>query len=343
MVGAVVARRGRVVGEGWHREAGGPHAEVEALAAAGSRAKGATLYVNLEPCAHTGRTPPCTEAVIAAGIARVVACHRDPDVRVAGKGFARLRKAGIEVEHGLLVEEAVRLNLAFLTSVLRGRPAVTLKWAMSADGKIATAAGESRWISSPEGRRESLRLREEHDAIAVGVGTVLADDPLLTRRLGRARGPNLRVVMDRRLRTPAAARLLAEPGEVLVYTESADPGRRRALEERGATVVALGKATPAAVLEDLARRGVRSLLVEGGGTLHAAFVESGAYDRVVIDCAPLLIGGAGAPSPLGGGGVEKLAAAGRLENFRVRRAGSDWLLMGEREGCLRDLSSNVAG
>jgi diaminohydroxyphosphoribosylaminopyrimidine deaminase/5-amino-6-(5-phosphoribosylamino)uracil reductase len=343
MVGAVVVSRGRVVGEGWHREVGAPHAEVEALAAAGARAKGATLYVNLEPCAHAGRTPPCTEAVIAAGIARVVACHRDPDARVAGKGFARLRKAGIEVEHGFLIAEAARLNLAFLTSVTRGRPAVTLKWAMSADGKIATAAGESRWISSPEGRREALRLREEHDAIAVGVGTVLADDPQLTRRLGKANGPILRVVMDRRLRTPPTARLLAEPGAVLVYTESSDPGRRRALEERGATVITVDKTTPAAVLEDLGRRGVRSLLVEGGGTLHAAFVESGAYDRVVIDCAPLLVGGAVAPSPLGGRGVAALAQAPRLENFRVRRAGSDWLLMGEREGCLQDLSSNVAG
>jgi diaminohydroxyphosphoribosylaminopyrimidine deaminase / 5-amino-6-(5-phosphoribosylamino)uracil reductase len=343
MVGALVVRRGEVVGEGWHREVGGPHAEVEALAAAGKRARGATLYVTLEPCAHHGRTPPCADAIIAAGVRRVVACHLDPDPRTRGRGFAALERAGIAVERGLLIEAAVRLNLAFLTSVIHGRPAVTLKWAMSLDGKIATASGESRWISSREGRRWSLLLREEQDAIAVGSGTVLADDPLLTRRLGKAGRPNLRVVLDRRLRTPPAAKLLGEPGEVLVYTESKDSGRRRALEERGATVVASARVTPAAVLEDLQRRGVRSLLVEGGGAIHAAFTAAGLYDRVAIDCAPLLIGGSAAPSPVGGDGVKSLAVAPRLVRLHARRAGSDVILMGEREGCLPDLSSNVAG
>ncbi len=236
----------------------------------------------------------------------------------------------------------MRLNLAFLTSVIHRRPAVTLKWAMSLDGKIATAAGESRWISSPEGRRWSLLLREEHDAIVVGSGTVLADDPLLTRRLGRAGRPNLRAVLDRRLRIPPAARLLGEPGEALVYTESKDAGRRRALEERGARVVVLSRVTPPAVLEDLAAREVRSLLVEGGGEIHAAFAAAALYDRVAIDCAPLLLGGTAALSPLGGGGLGGLANAPRLEGVRVRRAGSDLILMGERSGCLRDLSSNVA-
>lgn len=343
MVGALLVRGGDVVGEGWHREVGGPHAEVEALAAAGKRARGATLYVTLEPCAHHGRTPPCADAVAAAGVRRVVACHLDPDPRTRGRGFAALERAGIAVERGFLVEEAVRLNLAFLTSVILGRPAVTLKWAMSLDGKIATPSGESRWISSREARHWSLVLREEHDAIAVGSGTVLADDPLLTRRLGKAGKPNLRVVLDRRLRTPPAAKLLGEAGEVLVYTESKDPGRRRALEERGATVVVPGRVTPAAVLEDLQRRGVRSLLVEGGEAIHGAFTAAGLYDRVAVDCAPLLIGGEEAPSPVGGEGTGSLDVAPRLAGLRTRRAGSDVILMGEREGCLQDLSSSVAG
>lgn len=343
MVGAVLVRRGEVVGEGWHREVGGPHAEVEALMIAGKRARGATLYVTLEPCAHHGRTPPCAAAVAAAGVRRVVACHRDPDPRTRGKGFAALRRAGVEVEHGFLVEEAVRLNLAFLTSVIRRRPAVTLKWAMSLDGKIATASGESRWISSPEARRWSLLLREEHDAIAVGSGTVLADDPLLTRRLGKAGRPNLRLVLDRRLRMPLAARMLGEAGEVVVYTESKDAGRRRALEERGARIVGLERVTPATVLEDLDRRGVRSLLVEGGGGIHAAFTAAGLYDRAAIDCAPILLGGERAPTPIGGAGLGVLATAPRLGELRVRRAGPDLLLMSERDGCLQDLSSNVAG
>ncbi len=214
-VGAVLVRDGEVVGSGWHRQAGGPHAEVEALREAGAHsedaARGATLFVTLEPCAHHGRTPPCADAVIAAGIARVVACHRDPDPRVSGEGFAKLRAAGIAVESGFLVEEAVKLNLAFLIAATLGRPAVTLKWAMSLDGRIATATGESQWISSPRGRRWALELREEHDAILVGSGTLLADDPRLDRRLGLSAGPNLRVVLDRRLRTPPTARLLHRP------------------------------------------------------------------------------------------------------------------------------------
>ena len=228
-VGAVVVRDGEVVGEGFHLRAGEPHAEPLALAAAGERARGATIYVTLEPCAHTGRTPPCADALIAAGIARVVAAHRDPDPRTAGGGFARLRAAGIEVESGLLAEEAIKLNLAWLVSRAFGRPGVTLKWAMSLDGRIASAGGESRWISGPAARRWALALREEHDAILVGVGTILADDPRLDRRLGKAAGPIVRVVLDRQLRTPDSAQLFRIPGPVLVYTESDDAARIAAL------------------------------------------------------------------------------------------------------------------
>ena len=339
MVGALVVRHGSesaVVGSGWHRQVGGPHAEVEALHAAGPAARGATLYVTLEPCCHHGRTPPCVDAVLAAGISRVVACHRDPDPRVAGQGFERLRQAGVEVEVGELAAEAIRLNLRFLIAATLRRPAVTLKWAMSLDGRIATATGESQWISSPAGRRWGLALREEHDAILAGSGTVLADDPRLDRRLGLAVGPNLRVVLDRRLRTPPTARLFTVEGPVLIYTESS-----AALEAPGAEVVRLPEVAPQAVLADLYERGVRSVLVEGGAEVHASFVASGCYDRVAVDCAPLLIGGRSAPGPLGGEGFQALAAAARLDGLEARRRGGDAILTGYRHGCVPALMKEL--
>jgi diaminohydroxyphosphoribosylaminopyrimidine deaminase / 5-amino-6-(5-phosphoribosylamino)uracil reductase len=342
MVGAVVVRDGEVVGTGYHRQVGGPHAEVEALRAAGERARGATLFVSLEPCSHHGRTPPCVEAVLAAGIARVVACHRDPDPRVAGRGFEVLRRAGVEVTVGPLLAQAVALNWKYLTAKVLRRPAVTLKWAMSLDGRIATAAGESQWISSARGRRWALELREEHDAVLVGIGTALADDPRLTRRLGRAAGPITRVVLDRRLRLSAAARLFAEEGPVLVYTEPA-AGPAVELERRGAEVVRLSKVAPEAVLADLSARGIQSLLVEGGAGALAAFVEAARFDRVAATCAPVLIGGARAPGPLAGAGAAELARAPRLEGLRARRRGEDLVLEAFRKGCLPALSASVGG
>jgi len=329
------------VGSGWHRQVGGPHAEIEALREAGDRARGATLFVTLEPCSHHGRTPPCADAVIAAGIARVVACHGDPNPKVAGQGFARLRAAGIEVESGFLVEEAVGLNLPFLVANVLGRPEVTLKWAMSLDGRIATAAGQSQWISSPKARQWALALREEHDAILVGSGTLLADDPRLDRRLGLAAGPNVRVVLDRRLRTPPEARLFTIEGPVLIYTESTGPKRIEALRARGAEVVHLPAVEPGAVLADLYGRGVQSLLVEGGGEVLAAFVASGLYDRVMVDCAPLLIGGKNAPGPLAGAGFAELSAAARLEGFETGRQGGDVILTAYRERCVEGLAAAV--
>jgi diaminohydroxyphosphoribosylaminopyrimidine deaminase / 5-amino-6-(5-phosphoribosylamino)uracil reductase len=343
MVGALVVRDGEVVGSGWHRQVGGPHAEVEALREAGSRAHGATLYVTLEPCSHFGRTPPCVDVVLAAGIARVVACHGDPNPRVAGRGFAALREASVEVEVDTLAEEAVRLNLRFLIATILGRPEVTLKWAMSLDGRIATATGESRWISSPPARRWALALREEHDAILVGSGTVLADDPRLDRRLRLAAEPNVRVVMDRRLRTPPDARLFSVEGPVLIYTEANSSERSEALTARGAEVIELPTVEPESVLADLHRRGIQSVLVEGGSEALASFVASGCYDRVMVDCAPLLIGGKGAPGPLGGEGIAVLDAAARLEKFEVGRRGSDLLLVGYRQGCLENLMKAVSG
>lgn len=340
-VGALFVLGGRVVGEGWHERAGEAHAEARALEAAGERARGATLYVTLEPCAHHGRTPPCADALARAGVGRVVACHRDPDPRVAGRGFERLRTAGIEVEVGARALEAIELNLAYLVERVLGRPAVTLKWAASIDGRIATATRESRWITGEPARAAALALRDEHDAILVGSGTVLADDPRLTRRRGRAPGPILRAVADRRLRVPARARLFDEPGPVVVYTESDDAAARAALESRGAQVAVLDRVTPAAMVDDLGRRGAQSVLVEGGAALLGAFAADGPWDRVTSFVSPLVIGGQGAPGPIGGPGADALAAAPRLDRLRVRRFGRDVAIMGIREECLRVLSASA--
>ena len=348
MVGAVVVKGGEVIGRGFHRRAGEPHAEAAALVEAGQRAAGATAYITLEPCCHQGRTAPCSDALLKAGVARVVACHRDPNPQVAGGGFRALRRGGVLVEDGLLAAEAVRLNLRFLTSVILERPMVTLKWAMSLDGRIATVTGESQWISGEEGRRWGLGQREEHDAILVGSGTVLADDPSLNRRLGLAAGPNLRVVLDRRLRTPPQARMFDLPGSVLIYTAVRDARAIAPLAARGAEVLGPEvwsgdgeQLSLETLLADLHRRGVQSLLVEGGGTIHAAFVQAGLFDRVAIDCAPLLVGGDGAPGPLRGAGADVLAQAPRLSDLEAFPCGTDLILEGMRDGCLRDLLQSV--
>ncbi|MGE0641547.1 MAG: bifunctional diaminohydroxyphosphoribosylaminopyrimidine deaminase/5-amino-6-(5-phosphoribosylamino)uracil reductase RibD [Thermoanaerobaculia bacterium] len=340
MVGAVVVRDGEPAGAGFHLRAGEAHAEVGALAAAGERARGATLYVTLEPCAHYGRTPPCVEAILAAGIARVVACHRDPDPRVSGRGFARLHETGVAVEVGRLAADALRLNCNWLVPRQLGRPAVTLKWAMSLDGKIAPASGRSQWISSPAARRWAVRLRDEHEAILVGIGTVLADDPRLDRRGGRAAGPIVRVVLDRRLRTPPGAKLFERPGPVRIYTESADRGREERLVAAGAEVVVLPAVDPDAVLADLYRAGIGSVLVEGGAEVATAFFEAGRYDRVHAVAAARLLGGSAARSPLGGRGRE-LDEAERLEALEARRIGGDIVMTGWNPACLRELSKNA--
>ena len=265
MVGPSWCATARWWARGGTGSVGGAHAEVEAIRAAGERARGATLYVTLEPCAHHGRTPPCADAVIAAGIARVVACHRDPDPRVTGKGFHRLREAGSRGRRRPRARGGGAPQLALPRLQARQRPAVTLKWAMSLDGRIATATGESQWISGPAGRRWALDLREEHAAILVGSGTVLADDPLLTRRLGKAPGLITRIVLDRRLRTPPTARLLGEPGRCSCTLRRLPSGERRWAKRPGDGGRRCRSVSPQAVLEDLHRREIQSLLVEGGG------------------------------------------------------------------------------
>lgn len=329
LVGAVIVRDGRVVGEGFHRRAGLPHAEIEALKAAGEAARGATLYVNLEPCCHTGRTGPCTEAIIAAGIKRVVAAMPDPNPLVAGKGFARLREAGIEVTTGLLEKEARVLNEAFVKYITTRRPFVVLKTAMSLDGKIATVTGESKWITGPEARRYVHELRDSCDAILVGIGTILKDNPSLTTRLPEGGRDPVRVILDSRARTPLTARALTQESEaptLIAVTEMAPGERVAALREAGAEVLVCGPG-PAVdlgiLLSTLGEREITSLLVEGGSTVNASFLLQGLVDKLVWFIAPLIIGGHGAISPVGGTGIRHLARAIRLKEMSLRQFGSD--------------------
>lgn len=335
-VGAVVVDDGgRIVGEGFHERAGGPHAELGALDQAGENARGATLFVNLEPCAHYGRTLPCTEAILASGIRRVLCSIADADLRTAGRGFKRLRDRGVDVEVGALAAEAGRLNESFLVSLSEKRPFVHARWGASLDGKIATRSGDSRWITSEKAREDSMRLREEYDAILVGAGTVIADNPLLTRRLGLNRSivPHRRIVLDGALRAAPGAHVFAKTAgteAMLVTAEPAGPANKRLapFQERGVRVLSLPAGREktvdlSALLAELHRMEIRSLLVEGGGQTIWSFLSAGLVDRVTAYVAPLLIGGERAPSPLSGAGFAKLSDAVRLEEPEVTPLGGN--------------------
>jgi diaminohydroxyphosphoribosylaminopyrimidine deaminase / 5-amino-6-(5-phosphoribosylamino)uracil reductase len=333
MVGAVVVAGGEVVGEGFHAGAGGLHAEIIALGSAGARARGATLYVTLEPCNHQGRTPPCAPAVITAGVARVVSAVRDPNPRVPGGGADALCAAGVEVSLGVREDEARDLNRAFFTAMTRLRPHVTLKAAMTLDGKIAAHDGRSRWITGEAARQEAHRLRSEADAVVVGIGTALADDPALDVRLGRPwpREP-WRVVVDSRARLPRTARLLSAgtPARALVAVTDAAPAERvAALEATGATVLACKSAGGHVDLVDLAGRlfalDAIAMLVEGGAELNAGFISADLVDRVAVFIAPKLVGGRAAPTPVGGAG-RSLGEAVALTRANGRAVGDDWLI-----------------
>ena len=336
MVGAVVVARGRVVGRGYHVRPGSAHAEVAAIEEAAGAARGATLYVTLEPCAHWGRTPPCTDAIIRAGVSRVVAAMEDPDRQVRGQGVRRLAEAGIETTVGIAEAAARRLNEAYIKHRTTGLPFVTAKWAMSLDGHIATRGGESRWITSAASRALVHEVRAVSDAVLVGIGTVLRDDPLLTARDASDRPAGrqpARIVLDSVLRIPPDARVLNNDGaRVLVATTSrAGFDARRALEARGVEVIVAdgpGRRVDIGLLcAELGRRGLMSVLVEGGGTVHGAFVDAQAVDRYLIFIAPIILGGP-APSPVGGQGVERIAEAWRLVDTTVRQLGGDVLLEG---------------
>jgi diaminohydroxyphosphoribosylaminopyrimidine deaminase/5-amino-6-(5-phosphoribosylamino)uracil reductase len=330
-VGAVLVKDGQLVGEGWTQKGGRPHAEAVALEAAGAEARGATLYVTLEPCAHHGKTPPCADAIIAAGVVRVVAAIEDPDPRVQGQGFARMRAAGLAIDVGEAAEAARETNLGFFLRLGSGRPMVTAKLATSLDGRIATHAGESRWITGEAAREEGHRLRAHHDAIMVGVGTALADDPLLTCRLPGHEGRSpVRIVVDSRLRLPLTSQLVrtakAVPTWILALPDG-DSLRREALADLGVSVLEVpaeevGRPDIAAGLRELGTRGLTRVLVEGGGRLIASLLAADAIDRLAWFRAPVLIGGDGVPG-VAALGIERLAQAPRWRRTGLTGLGDD--------------------
>jgi diaminohydroxyphosphoribosylaminopyrimidine deaminase/5-amino-6-(5-phosphoribosylamino)uracil reductase len=334
LVGCVLIKDGIVVGRGYHQRFGGPHAEVHALHEAGPQARGAVLYVNLEPCSHTGKTPPCADAVIQAGVSRVVVALRDPNPLVAGAGLARLAAAGIAVTVGVCEAAAYKLNEAFIKFITTRRPFVTLKSAITLDGKIATRTGASRWITGELARQESHRLRHAADAILVGVGTVLQDDPQLTTRLPDLQGANpLRVIVDSTLRVPRQAQVtdVASDRRTLIVTTARAPvARREALQVRGVEVVHLpayddGRVDLEALLRYLGERGVASVLVEGGATLSATLLRRRLIDKVLLFVAPKIIGGDGI-SVVGPCGVETMEQVINLRDVVSQRLGNDVLL-----------------
>lgn len=342
MVGAVVVAGGRIVGQGYHRRAGGPHAEVFALRAAGRRARGATLYVTLEPCSHTNkRTPPCAPMVEASGVRRVVVAMVDPNPLVSGRGVRRLRRAGLRVDVGCCEREARRLNAVYGHWITMGRPFITLKAGMTLDGKIATAGGESRWITGEASRRDAHRLRADVDAVLVGIDTILRDDPALTARLSdrprrlAARQP-IRIVLDSRLRIPLSAQVLRrlhESHTVIATTRAAASEKVRRIRKLGADVLILPSAQRRVSLADLSRQlgrlGIRSLLIEGGGTVNASALREGLVDRVRFYVAPRLLGGHDAPGVIGGSSPTRLRETVGLEELRTEWVGHDMVIEGE--------------
>ncbi|MBF0161671.1 MAG: bifunctional diaminohydroxyphosphoribosylaminopyrimidine deaminase/5-amino-6-(5-phosphoribosylamino)uracil reductase RibD [Magnetococcales bacterium] len=345
LVGCVIVREGQVVGKGYHLRAGEPHAEVLALRQAGASAQGATLYVTLEPCSHHGRTPPCADALVQAGVGRVVVAMIDPNPQVSGRGLQRLQKAGIEVTAGVCQEEAAALNQPFITWITLGRPLVTLKMAASLDGKTATHTGESQWITGPLARHHVQRMRAQHDLILVGIGTVLADNPRLNCRLPGGRDP-IRLVVDSRLRTPPQAAILTaseRAGIWIATTRHAPAERRIAFEKMGfhdeesgtaqrqlllCRSTASGRVDLVDLLQQLGKRHILSLLAESGATLNAALLDAGLVDRLALFLAPRLIGGQGAAGLLHGDGVACLADAHRLTHLQITQVGEDFLLEG---------------
>ena len=334
MVGAVLVKDGRIIGQGYHRRCGELHAEREALAACTEDPAGSTLYVTLEPCCHQGRQPPCVDAVLDAGIRRVVVGTADPNPMVSGRGIALLRARGVEVEAGVLEAECRRFNRIFFHYIRTRRPYVVMKYAMTMDGKIATRTGASRWITGPEARAQVHRDRNRYAAILVGVGTVLADNPLLTCRMEGGRNP-LRIVCDTHLRTPLDRQLVRTASQVptLVATCSTDPARIFPLEDAGCQVWTLpereGHVDLAALMERLGAQGIDSVILEGGGTLNWAALEQGIVHKVQAYLAPKLLGGRDAKSPVEGLGVATPAQGIPLKHTTVTRLGADLLLESE--------------
>ena len=329
LVGAVIVKDGRIVAVGWHRKAGSPHAEVHALNMAGELARGATLYVTLEPCSHYGKVPPCALAVIEAGISRVVMAMIDPNPKVAGKGKKMLEEAGIEVVCGVMQEEAEKLNRPFLKWVTQRTPWVTMKMAMTIDGKIATKSGKSQWITNEKSRQIVHELRDKSDAILVGIGTVLADNPSLTSRLPGGMGHNpLRVIVDSQARTPLTANVITDglAPTLLAVTGTAPPERVAALKKAGAEVVVVNDGEQVDVkklMSILGERNNTSLLVEGGGTVNYAFLQAGLVDELSAFIAPKLFGGKDALTSVEGNGVDEVADAFALFDVKTELIDGD--------------------
>lgn len=335
MVGCVIVNDdGEIVGEGYHHKAGQPHAEVNALRAAGSLAAGATAYVTLEPCSHYGRTGPCCRALADAGVKRVVAACEDPNHQVAGKGLAYLRQAGIEVECGVCKDEAVRLNEKFFCWITQQRPFISLKYAMTLDGKIASSIGDSKWITGETARTYAHRLRKQHDAVLVGIGTVLEDDPELTTRMVKGKNP-VRIVLDSKLRIPLTAKVLVGVAPTIVACSmDANATKLEAVKcLPNVEVLQLPEAEEGVdvktLIQELAKRQITSVLVEGGSGVLGAFKDAGLGDRVYAFIAPKIIGGAGALSPLGGVGSELISEGWQLDGLEYMQLGRDVLLTGK--------------
>jgi diaminohydroxyphosphoribosylaminopyrimidine deaminase/5-amino-6-(5-phosphoribosylamino)uracil reductase len=338
MVGAVVVRGSRIVGRGYHHKAGEPHAEVLALRQAGNRARGATLYLNLEPCSHFGRTPPCTDTILQAGIRRVVTGMKDPNPLVAGKGIRRLRRAGVEVEVGILESECREMNAPFCKYITMGSPFVILKAACSLDGKTATHSGDSHWVSSEASRKRVHRLRMDVDAVMVGSGTVRRDDPLLTVRLPGAKVSRqpLRVVVDSRLGISLSCQLVRTAGRyrtLVATTQKASPAKIRKLQKAKVEVWmgqsdARGRVRLSALAEELGRRGIVSVLLEGGATLNASAIRERIVDRILVFFAPKIVGGQKAPGFLGGKGVSRMRDAEPIKILKTGRVGPDIVVEG---------------
>ena len=339
LVGAVIVKDGKVIGEGYHQKAGTPHAEVHALNAAGENAKDATLYTTLEPCCHWGRTPPCTEALIRAGIIDVYIAAVDPNPSVAGKGIRQLEKAGIRVYVGVCKAEAEQLNEVHTKYIQTGLPFVILKIAMSLDGKIATVTGESQWITSEASRQRGHEVRDAVDAILVGSGTVARDNPALTTRLrGNRQGQDaIRIVMDSHARTPTDARIFnaeSSAGVIVAVTPEAPSENVKALEKSGAEVITVPEAQGNRVcfkslVEILGKREITSVLIEGGGEINASAIAAGIVDKIMCFVAPIIIGGRNAPGPIGGEGISNLIDVPRLQGVHIMpMSDSDFLIEG---------------
>lgn len=332
VVGCVVVQGGRIVGMGAHLKRGEGHAEVLALNMAGDQAKGATAYVTLEPCSHYGVTPPCCERLITEGVARVVVATVDPNPLVAGKGIGRLREQGIQVDVGLLEEKAVEQNEVFSKFILSGRPFVTLKSAVSLDGRIATRTGHSRWITGAESREAVHTLRHRHNAIMVGVDTVIADDPELTTRLNVPGLHPTRIIVDSTLRIPETARVLNEEApKLLLTTNQADQAKVERLRKAGVTVMICGEGSKvdlSLAMAQLGRQGISSILLEGGGVLNGVMLQAGLVDKLMLFYAPIIVGGDGAPSVFAFTGPEEMSSALRLNRVTMQTFGEDWCVSG---------------